>query len=84
MYLGENFPLRVRSKCVALGSMMNWLWNFLLGYFAPRIAADIGPLILLIFFGMLIVAFIYVFFFVPETKGEFGGCGGEYDLTKLI
>ncbi|KAK4049885.1 hypothetical protein OIO90_005274 [Microbotryomycetes sp. JL221] len=36
---------------------------------APRIANDIGSLILLIFFGMLIAAFVYVFFFVPETKG---------------
>lgn len=42
---------------------------FLRGYFSPRIAADIGPLILLIFFGMLVVAFIYVFLFMFETKG---------------
>lgn len=30
---------------------------------------SIGSLILLIFFGMLVVAFIYVYFFIPETKG---------------
>lgn len=69
VYLGESFPLRIRPKAIALGSATNWIWNFLLGFFAPRIAADIGPLILLIFFGMLIVAFIYVYFFIPETKG---------------
>jgi len=69
VYLGESFPLRVRSKCIALGSATNWIWNFLLSFFAPRIAAQIGPLILLIFFGMLLVGAVFVYFFIPETKG---------------
>ncbi|KAG6857299.1 hypothetical protein H0H87_006492 [Tephrocybe sp. NHM501043] len=69
VYLGESFPLRVRAKSIALGSATNWLWNFLLSFFAPRIAADIGPLILLIFFGMLLFGYIYVYLFIPETKG---------------
>ncbi|KAL0570652.1 hypothetical protein V5O48_011300 [Marasmius crinis-equi] len=69
VYLGESFPLRVRPKCIALGSATNWLWNFLLSFFAPKIAADIGPLILLIFFGMLVFGFVYVWFAIPETKG---------------
>lgn len=47
----------------------DWLWNFLLSFFAPRIASDIGPLILLIFFGMLTFGFFYVWLFIPETKG---------------
>lgn len=67
--LGETFPLRVRPKAIALGSASNWFWNFMLGYFSPLIANDIGPLILLVFFGCLIAAFIYVYFFIPETKG---------------
>jgi len=69
VYLGESFPLRVRSKSIALGSATNWLWNFLLSFFAPRIAKDIGPLILLIFFGMLTFGFVYVWLCIPETKG---------------
>ncbi|TFK42071.1 general substrate transporter [Crucibulum laeve] len=69
VYLGESFPLRVRPKSIALGSATNWLWNFLLSFFAPRIAADIGPLILLIFFGMLLFGYGYVYLFIPETKG---------------
>ncbi|EIW87244.1 general substrate transporter [Coniophora puteana RWD-64-598 SS2] len=69
VYLGESFPLRVRPKAIALGSATNWLWNFLLSFFSPRIAADIGPLILLIFFGMLVFGWFYVFFAIPETKG---------------
>ena len=86
VYLGESFPLRVRAKCIALGSAtsrssnyifsnnphviaLDWLWNFLLSFFAPRIAHDIGPLILLIFFGMLVFGFVYVYFAIPEVKG---------------
>ncbi|KAI0352263.1 general substrate transporter [Trametes cingulata] len=69
VYLGESFPLRVRPKAIALGSASNWIWNFLLSFFAPRIANDIGPLILLIFFGMLVFGYVYVYFFIPETKG---------------
>jgi len=69
VYLGESFPLRVRPKSIALGSATNWIWNFLLSFFAPRIAARIGPLILLIFFGMLVFGFGYVYLFIPETRG---------------
>ncbi|KAI0065343.1 general substrate transporter [Artomyces pyxidatus] len=69
VYLGESFPLRVRPKSIALGSATNWIWNFLLSFFAPRIAARIGPLILMIFFGMLTFGFFYVYIFIPETKG---------------
>jgi len=40
--LGETFPLRVRAKCIALGSATNWFWNFMLSYFSPYIVDDIG------------------------------------------
>ncbi|KAF9820003.1 hypothetical protein IEO21_01665 [Rhodonia placenta] len=69
VYVGESFPLRVRPKSIALGSATNWVWNFLLSFFSPRISAKIGPLILLIFFGMLLFGFVYVYFFIPETAG---------------
>ncbi|KAF8346892.1 general substrate transporter [Amanita rubescens] len=49
---------------IALGSATNWIWNFLLSFFAPRIAAKIGPLILMIFFGMLMFGYGYVYLFL--------------------
>ncbi|KAF5339926.1 hypothetical protein D9758_015002 [Tetrapyrgos nigripes] len=48
-------PLRVRPKAIALGSATNWIC--------------IGSLILMIFFGMLVFGFVYVYLFIPETKG---------------
>lgn len=69
VYLGESFPLRIRAKSIALGSATNWLWNFLLSFFSPRIVHKIGPMILLVFFGVLVFGYFYVFFFIPETKG---------------
>ncbi|KAG9313906.1 general substrate transporter [Chiua virens] len=69
VYLGESFPLRVRPKSIAFGTATNWFWNFMLSFFSPRIVAQIGPLIMLIFFCMLLVGFVYVYFLVPETKG---------------
>lgn len=32
-------------------------------------ANRIGPLILMIFFGMLVFGWFYVYFFIPETRG---------------
>ena len=37
---------------------------------SQRVSVDrIGPLIMLVFFGMLVVGLFYVYFFIPETKG---------------
>ncbi|KIY65663.1 general substrate transporter [Cylindrobasidium torrendii FP15055 ss-10] len=69
VYLGESFPLRVRPKAIALGSATNWLWNFLLSFFAPRISEKIDSLIMLIFSGMLAFGWCYVYLFIPETRG---------------
>ncbi|KAF5352149.1 hypothetical protein D9758_009265 [Tetrapyrgos nigripes] len=38
-------------------------------FLGVRISNDIGPLILMIFFGMLVFGFVYVYLFIPETKG---------------
>ena len=35
----------------------------------PTFDDRIGPLILLIFFGMLVFGYVYVYFAIPETKG---------------
>ncbi|KAG1800462.1 general substrate transporter [Suillus plorans] len=69
VYLGESFPLRVRPKSIAFGTASNWFWNFMLSFFSPRIVDRIGPMIMLVFFSMLVFGYIYVYFAIPETKG---------------
>jgi len=73
--IGEIFPLNVRAKGVAISVASNWLWNFGIGYATPYLVdsgtgnADLGPKVFFIWGATCTAAFIFVFFFVPETKG---------------
>ncbi|KAG0699320.1 hypothetical protein DFH29DRAFT_1002096 [Suillus ampliporus] len=49
--------------------IQDWFWNFMLSFFSPRIVARIGPIIMLVFFGILVFGYIHVYFAIPETKG---------------
>ena len=69
IYLSENYPQFIRAKCISLGSAANWIWNFLLSYFSPKVASEHGPFIMLIFGSVLIFGFFYVLLLVPEVKG---------------
>lgn len=67
--ISESFPLRVRSKGMALAMVANWMWGFLISFFTPFITGAINFYYGYVFMGCLVFAFFYVFFFVPETKG---------------
>ncbi|CEP62331.1 sugar porter family MFS transporter LALA0_S05e03224g [Lachancea lanzarotensis] len=67
--VAESYPLRVKSKCMAIATASNWLWGFLIAFFTPFITTAIHFYYGYVFMGCLVFAFFYVFFFVPETKG---------------
>ncbi|CCK70680.1 glucose-inactivated glycerol proton symporter STL1 KNAG_0E04270 [Huiozyma naganishii CBS 8797] len=67
--VSESFPLRVKAKGMALSIAANWIWNFLLGFFTPFITGAINFYYGYVFMGCLCFSWVYVFFFVPETKG---------------
>ncbi|CAR23169.1 Hexose transporter 2 [Lachancea thermotolerans] len=67
--VSESFPLRVKSKCMAIATASNWLWGFLIAFFTPFITSAIHFYYGYVFMGCLVFAYFYVFFFVPETKG---------------
>ncbi|CAR29089.1 ZYRO0G00286p [Zygosaccharomyces rouxii] len=67
--VSETFPLRVKSKGMAIAMVANWVWGFLIGFFTPFITGAINFYYGYVFMGCLVFAFFYVFFFVPETKG---------------
>ncbi|CAN6618265.1 low-affinity glucose transporter Hxt3p [Trichomonascus vanleenenianus] len=69
VFCAEIYPLRVKGKCMGIATGANWLANFLLSFFTPFITGAIGFKYGYVFAGCLAFATVFVFFFVPETKG---------------
>ncbi|KAI8816127.1 MFS monosaccharide transporter [Fimicolochytrium jonesii] len=73
----EIFPLRIRSKGVALATASNWFWNFLLGFVTPYLLkpdqANLGPKIDFLWAAFILAGMAFVYFCVPETKGKPAG-----------
>ena len=69
VYLGEVFPNRVRAKGQSLGSFSHWLMNGIISLIFPVMAAKSGGYPFVFFAIMMVVQFIVVLFFYPETKG---------------
>lgn len=67
--VAETFPLRIKTKAMSISISANWTWNFLISFFTPFITDAINFYYGYVFMGCCVFAFLYVFFFVPETKG---------------
>jgi SP family arabinose:H+ symporter-like MFS transporter len=69
VYISEIFPNSVRGKGQSLGSFTHWLTCATLSNFFPVIAvrSASGPFIF--FAAMMVLQFIVVLRFFPETKG---------------
>ena len=69
VYIGEVFPNRVRAKGQSLGSFSHWLMNGIISLIFPVMAAKSGGYPFVFFAAMMVLQFIVVLFFYPETKG---------------
>jgi MFS transporter, SP family, arabinose:H+ symporter len=69
VYISEVFPTRVRSKGQSLGSGTHWIMNAILSGVFPVIAARSGAYPFAFFAAMMVLQFVVVFLFFPETKG---------------
>nr|SIP56041.1 putative Sugar Porter [Yarrowia galli] len=67
--VSETFPLRMRSKGMAVATGGNWMINFLVSFLTPFITSAIGFQYGYVFTACLGAAIVFVFFFIPETKG---------------
>ena len=67
--VAESYPIRVKSKCMAVSAASNWIWGFLISFFTPFITSSINFYYGYVFVGCLVFSWFYVFFFIPETKG---------------
>ncbi|ORX53197.1 arabinose-proton symporter [Hesseltinella vesiculosa] len=66
----EIFPIRVRAKAMAITSSSHWMNLFIVGFITPQLIEKSPSAIYFMFAGMAILAFIFVFFFIPETKNK--------------
>ncbi|KAI9351069.1 general substrate transporter [Zopfochytrium polystomum] len=69
-YQAEIFPMRIRSKGVALSTMSNWLVGAIITWAEPYLARDLGINVYIIYFCFCALAVPWSFFFVPETRGK--------------
>ncbi|KAG2171307.1 hypothetical protein INT43_002929 [Umbelopsis isabellina] len=69
-YPSEIFPLRIRSKAVALATATNWAFNTGLAEWAPPMMQSINYKAYFFYAIMNLAAGIHVFLACPETKGR--------------
>jgi SP family arabinose:H+ symporter-like MFS transporter len=69
VYIAEVFPNRVRAKGQSLGSSSHWIMNALISLVFPLMAARSGGAPFAFFAAMMVLQFLVVLFFYPETKG---------------
>ena len=69
VYLAEIFPNRVRARGQALGSFTHWFWAAAVSWSFPVVAEASGGLAFAFFGVMMLLQFVMVLVFLPETKG---------------
>jgi SP family galactose:H+ symporter-like MFS transporter len=69
--INEVFPARVRGRGVAVATAINWLAAWVVAQtFLSLVGAITTEGTFLLFAGFCVVTFVYVRWFVPETKGK--------------
>ncbi|KAL3465729.1 general substrate transporter [Aspergillus heterothallicus] len=66
----EVFSSFLRAKGVALATCGTWLFNFIIGLITPPLIQDTGYGAYVFFAVFCILAFVWAYFFVPETNGR--------------
>lgn len=59
----------MRSLAQACAAASNWFWNFLISRFTPQMFAQMEYGVYFFFASLMILSSIFVWFFIPETKG---------------
>lgn len=73
LLLAELFPLKVRSKAMAISTMSNWIFNFLVSYFylsmsKPAVFGRAGTD--WFFAAFAVITLLFTIWKVPETKNR--------------
>ncbi|XP_077428410.1 solute carrier family 2, facilitated glucose transporter member 9 isoform X1 [Vanacampus margaritifer] len=67
---GELFEQSYRPSAFMIAGIVNWLSNFAVGLLFPFIQESLEAFAFLVFVGVCVVAAIYLFFILPETKNK--------------
>lgn len=69
VYISEVFPTTVRAKGQSLGSFSHWFANAIISGIFPAVAARYVAAPFAFFSAMMVLQFVVVFFWYPETRG---------------
>ena len=70
LLISEVFPLEFRARAMSIAIVANFIFNFIITGLFPVMLNNLGgSYTFLVFVGICIISFIFVFFVVPETKG---------------
>lgn len=71
VFISEIFPNQVRAQGQTLGSSTHWIMAAVIAFSFPFLAEKLGGAVTFSFFGvMMILQLIFVWWFMPETKGK--------------
>ncbi|RVU01001.1 MFS transporter [Mucilaginibacter limnophilus] len=71
VFISEIFPNQVRAKGQTLGSSTHWIMAAIIAFSFPYLAEKLGGTITFSFFAtMMILQLIFVWRWMPETKGK--------------
>uniref|UniRef100_A0A8C8RUP5 Major facilitator superfamily (MFS) profile domain-containing protein n=1 Tax=Pelusios castaneus TaxID=367368 RepID=A0A8C8RUP5_9SAUR len=66
----EIFSQSFRPSSFLINGCISWGWLFVLGMIFPYFVESLGPFCFLIFLGILVFSSIFMYLFLPETKGK--------------
>ena len=71
LMIAEIYPLRIRGTAMSAASIANWGSNFIVALMFPVLLAGLGGATLFWAFAIIaVVAWVFIYLRVPETKGR--------------
>jgi MFS family permease len=82
VFISEIFPNQVRAKGQTVGSFTHWIMAALIAFTFPYLASHIGGGHIFLFFCvMMVLQLLFVWRWMPETKGQ---TLEEIEMTMVV
>jgi len=70
VYLSEIYPTKIRGRAVSIATMVLWLSNVVIAQVFPWVMEKIAGNTFYVFSGICVIAFIFIWTMITETKGK--------------